>query len=127
MEERHTVQNIIDDLKKFGKLEEPSGEIPEAAMRYLLLNYHPIKYCVESVYEKMSEAQREELCENHKELDYSIGRDKARNIVSQPLSSLRHYYYGLGGIAKDDLIILIKALKYAKYLNISFHFLFRNP
>lgn len=128
MQQRHSVQNIIDDLVKFGKLSEGlPKEIPEEAVRYLLLNYHPIEYCLKSVYEEMSEAERDELRKSQKELHYSVSNDKAREIVSQPLTQLKHYYAGVGDITKDNLTMLIRALRYAKFRSVPFLFLFRNP
>ena len=117
MEDEFTVEDIIYDLRKLGRFSEgySSDEVPEEALFYLLLNYGAIKFCLDLVYEDISEAQRKELCENHKELDYSAIASDFYNIALNTLESAQKYFTDCFDVTKDYLNTLIRGLEYAKY------------
>jgi hypothetical protein len=67
----------------------------------------------------MTEAQRKELNESHRELDYSVISDSAHAFVLSSLHGVRTYFTGIPIVKEDDLRMIIRVLEYAKYIDIS--------
>jgi|ERR1043165_1095153 hypothetical protein len=116
MEESCTVQNIIDDLKRYGRIyESTSDEAPEEAARYLVLNTPVIKHCLKVIYTEKTKEQREELLKNHKELHYSATSDDFLRDASHCIEMAQDYHPDILPVRKFALEDLIRALEYGKY------------
>ena len=130
MNSLHSVQDVIDDLEKYGRL-GTGGKVPEEIVRYLLLNQYFITLCIDRVI-RMSKAERVALRERHGELHEEICSDAFFKdyfiTFSKCLKDPVSFYMGDDWLSKDDVIRLRRVLRYAKYLDIPvLGRLFRNP
>ena len=114
--DRFTVKDVIADLVRLGDVYngKSSDEIPEDVVFYLLLNCGAIECCLKLVYEEMTEAQREELFQTHRGLDYSAIDKGFYDIAVGPLEGAKDCQ-DVMSITKGDLQMLIRALSYVEY------------
>jgi len=124
MNAQEALPRLLEDLGKVRLVcrEEQLEYVPDSALDYLSDNYEVIIFYIEQIYSKTDHAARQELCKEHGELHFSAVSDDFRQLAAGVLHDARHsredkqilkYLYRVGD---DDLDVLLRVLKYAKYV-----------
>lgn len=118
------LDRLLDDLKKVRLICRESGLecLPDVAVRYLAANHDAIFFFVDHVYSGMDYGGRRALLQQHADLNYSAVGDSFRPLALQVVKSAvkwvgtdRDDVRALIRVREDDLEMLLRALKYARY------------
>jgi hypothetical protein len=103
--------------------ENRSDENHTALVAYLAQNHDELKALVDSVYARLDKSQRETLQKEHRELDGSVVTDSFHTIAdaalvtakewADPQNKTVRYLFTLND---DSVEMLLRALRYAKYI-----------
>jgi hypothetical protein len=129
MKAHELLDRILSDLVQATKAwhAEHSEQNLQAVREYVSQNVEAIAAFVNVVYSGLNEAERRDLQKKHPELDYSAVDDDFRDIPDGILSSARHWgdkaNQRIRDIFKlekgDDIQMLLRVLRYAKYADCS--------
>ena len=116
---------IIDDLQGLShalNLEE-KHEVQHLAVAYLLSNRGSIEVFLKEVYEKVTQAERLELCKTHQELSEIAAHDEFYERVKFTFRSAENHWKAISsdmrdhdrGNTWDQLVHVTKGLRFARY------------
>ncbi len=89
-------------------------KIPDVAKDYLVVNYNLIQSFFASVTSNTTDIEREELYENHRELDSSAISSSFYQMVGRMVDQAKRHGRRIV-ILEDDVHMILRALEYAKY------------
>ncbi len=116
------LSRLLSDLGKVHQvcIEENLEEVPEVCNTYLDANKDALQFFVQQVFSKTDETQRRALLSQHRELDASVVSNAFQPIALNVLSSAERKRKSdfLASVDEDDLHMLLRVLKYAKYCSV---------
>jgi hypothetical protein len=112
-----TIQRAIDDLHDLmERLSSDEASAQNVTVKYLSANRHHLAKWANAVFASTTEEERAELKKRHQELDESVIGSSFREIALDVLEGLEEEEAGLLVIDDDQVHMLVRALRYAKYL-----------
>lgn len=97
----------------------PGAKVPDKAVAYLAENAEALAFFISVVYDLADKRQRAALDAAHRTLDYSVIETANRGLAEATLKEAIQQHSGnpLAEVSDDDVVVLLRVLEYAQYID----------